>query len=118
MTGALALLIGVASLGADHKHALIFSHGSRSLIYLPHIHFRAFGAVMLGAIPFIVLTSLIYTILPVNILAAVLAVIIFASIPSAIGHVPAVSRRVTLPDRHRHGLRILCRARRSDRRLY
>lgn len=81
MTGALALLVGVRASVPIMSIALIFSHGSRCLIYLPHIHLRAFGAVMLGAIPFIVLTSLIYTILPVNVLAAVLAVIIFTSIP-------------------------------------
>jgi len=81
MTGPLAVPLGVRASVPIMSIALIFSHGARSLIYLPHINFRAFGAVMLGAIPFIVLTSLIYTMLPVNILAAVLAVIIFTSIP-------------------------------------
>lgn len=81
MTGALALLVGVQASVPIMSIALIFSHGSRSLLYLPHIHLRAFGAVMLGAIPFIVLTSLIYTMLPADLLAAALAVIIFTSIP-------------------------------------
>lgn len=81
MTGILALLVGVRASVPIMSIALIFSHGARSLMNLPHIHFRAFGAVMLGALPFIVLTSLIYTILPVNILAGVLAAIIFTSIP-------------------------------------
>ncbi len=81
MTGILALLIGVRASVPVMSIALIFSHGTRSLMNLQHIHVPAFGAVMLGAIPFILLTSLIYTILPVNILAAVLAVIIFTSIP-------------------------------------
>lgn len=81
MTGVLALLVGVRASVPIMSIALIFSHGSRSLLYLPHIHLKAFGAVMLGAVPFIIMTSLIYTMLPANILAAVLAVIIFTSIP-------------------------------------
>ncbi len=81
MTGILALLIGVRASVPVMSIALTFSHGTRCLMNWRNIHVRAFGAVMFGAIPFIVLTSVIYTILPVNILAAVLAVIIFTSIP-------------------------------------
>jgi uncharacterized membrane protein YfcA len=81
MTGALALLIGVRASVPIMSIALIFSHGARSLMNLPAIDFRAFAAVMIAALPFIVLTSLIYVVLPVNVLAAILAFIIFTSIP-------------------------------------
>lgn len=81
MTGVLALLVGVRASVPIMSIALIFSHGTRCLINLPHISFRAFAAVMVAALPFIVLTSLIYVALPLDILAAILAVIVFASIP-------------------------------------
>lgn len=81
MTGALAILIGVRPSVPVMSIALIFSHGARTLMGLPHINLRAFAAVMIAAFPFIVLTSLIYVVLPVNVLAALLALIIFASIP-------------------------------------
>ena len=81
MTGALALLIGVRASVPIMSIALIFSHGARSLMNLPDIDFRAYAVVLAAALPFIVLTSLVYVILPLNLLAGVLAVIIFISIP-------------------------------------
>ncbi len=81
MTGALALLVDVRASVPIMSIALILSHGSRTLINLPHINYKAYAAVMAAALPFIVLTGLIYSILPVRWLAATLAVIIFASIP-------------------------------------
>lgn len=81
MTGALALLIGVRLSVPVMSIALIFSHGARSLMNLPHIHLKAYGTVMLAALPFIVATAFVYVVLPLNVLAAILALIIFTSIP-------------------------------------
>jgi len=81
MTAMLALLIGVRASVPVMSIALLISHGSRSLIYLPYFDWRAFAIVMTAATPFIVLTGYVYAALPVNILAAVLAVIVFTTIP-------------------------------------
>ncbi len=81
MTAILALLIGVRASVPVMSIALIISHGSRSLIYMRSFDWRAFTVVMLAAVPFICLTGYVYSILPVDALAAVLAVIVFATIP-------------------------------------
>ncbi|KPP83906.1 MAG: sulfolactate exporter TauE [Rhodobacteraceae bacterium HLUCCA08] len=81
MTATLALLIGVRASVPVMSIALIFSHGSRSLIYLKWFDWRAFLTVILAATPFIIMTGYIYAILPVRVLATVLAVIIFTMIP-------------------------------------
>lgn len=81
MTGALALLIDVRASVPIMSIALILSHGARSLMNMVHINYKAFAVIMVAATPFIVLTALIYTILPVRILAGILAVIVFTSIP-------------------------------------
>ena len=92
MTGALALLIDVRASVPIMTIALILSHASRSLMNLPHINYKAYGAVMLAALPFIILTGWIYVILPIKLLASTLAVIIFTSIPMRHG---AQSRNVS-----------------------
>ena len=81
MTAILAQLIGVRASVPVMSIALIISHGSRSLIYLSSFNPRAFAVVMLAATPFIALTGYAYAALPVHMLAAVLAAIVFTTIP-------------------------------------
>ena len=81
MTAILALLIDVRASVPIMSVALIISHGSRSLIYLGSFDRRAFGVVMAAATPFIALTGYIYAALPVDLLAGVLAAIVFTTIP-------------------------------------
>lgn len=81
MTAILALLIGVRASVPVMSIALVISHGSRSLIFLPSFDWRAFAVVMAAAAPFIALTGYVYAALPVGTLAAVLAIIVFTTIP-------------------------------------
>ncbi len=81
MTAAVALLIGVRASVPVMSIALILSHGARTLMNLSDIDLRAFAWIMLPALPFILVSSAIYVALPLNALAAVLAALIFLSIP-------------------------------------
>ncbi len=81
MTAIVALLIGVKASVPVMSVALVLSHGTRALMLIGSFDFRAYAAVMLAATPFIVLTGFIYAALPVNVLAAALALIIFTAIP-------------------------------------
>lgn len=81
MTAILALLIDVRASVPTMSIALLISHGSRSLLYLPHFDLRAFAVVMAAATPFIALTGYVYAVLPTDVLAGALAGIIFTSIP-------------------------------------
>jgi uncharacterized membrane protein YfcA len=81
MTAALALLIGVRPSVPIMSIALVLSHGARSVMNLTDLNWKAFAAVMVPAVPFILLSSYVYVELPVNVLAWVLAAIMFTSIP-------------------------------------
>lgn len=81
MTAILALLIGVRASVPVMSIALIISHGTRSLLYLPSFDWRVLFIVMAAATPFIALTGYAYAALPVDVLAAVLAAIVFTMIP-------------------------------------
>lgn len=81
MTAILAQLIGVRASVPVMSIALLISHGSRSLLYIPAFDWRAFTVVMAAAAPFIALTGWVYATLPVGALASVLAAIVFAMIP-------------------------------------
>ena len=81
MTAALALLIGVRASVPVMSVALLISHGARSLMNIRDLDLRAFVAVMIPAIPLIVLSSYIYVELPLDLLSFVLAAIILSSIP-------------------------------------
>lgn len=81
MTAILALLVDVRASVPIMSVALVISHGSRSLIYLSSFDRRAFGIVMAAATPFIILTGYVYAVLPTQVLAGVLAAIVFTTIP-------------------------------------
>jgi len=81
MTAALSLLIGVRPVVPVMSIALVVSHGARSLMNVPDFDRRVFLAIMLPAIPMILIGGVIYAVLPVNYVALVLGIIILSSIP-------------------------------------
>ena len=81
MTAALAQLIGVRPVIPVMSIALIVSHGSRSLLNVGDFNPRAFVAIMLTAMPMIVIGAFVYGVLPVTTIALVLGIVILLSIP-------------------------------------
>ncbi|NNE89770.1 MAG: sulfite exporter TauE/SafE family protein [Silicimonas sp.] len=81
MTAILALLIGVRPSVPIMSVALTISHASRSLMHLQALDRKAYVIVIITSFPFIILTGFIYAMLPVDVLAFILALIIFTAIP-------------------------------------
>jgi uncharacterized membrane protein YfcA len=81
MTAALSLVIGVRPVVPVMSVALIISHMSRSLLNFRAIDRSALVAVMVYAVPTIVVGALLYGVMPARIIALVLGIVILASIP-------------------------------------
>jgi uncharacterized membrane protein YfcA len=81
MTAALALVIGVRPVVPVMSVALLISHLSRSLLNLRAIDRTVLLAIMLFAVPTIVVGALLYAIMPVRLIALLLGIVILASIP-------------------------------------
>jgi uncharacterized membrane protein YfcA len=81
MTAALSLVIGVRPVVPVMSVALLISHLSRSLLNLRAIDRTVLLAIMISAIPMIVIGALLYAIMPVRLIALLLGAVILSSIP-------------------------------------
>jgi uncharacterized membrane protein YfcA len=81
MTAALSLLIGVRPVVPVMSVALTISHLSRSLLNLHAVERSVLLAIIGTAVPMIVVGALLYGVLPVRVIATVLAIVILSSIP-------------------------------------
>lgn len=81
LAAAVAPIIGVKPVVPVVSVALLISHGSRALFNLPDFDRRVYLAIILPALPCIVLGALIYDRLPGNVIAVILGSVILASIP-------------------------------------
>jgi uncharacterized membrane protein YfcA len=81
MTAALSLLIGVRPVVPVMSVALTISHLSRSLLNLRAVERSVLLAVIAPAVPMIAVGALLYGVLPVRVIALILAIVILSSIP-------------------------------------